>query len=70
VRIVAVVYEPYMHLFDGARVTGFVVEAGDRWEVVGTYPDRAIPLQPGGQVGRPLAAYALALGIRPSVVGG
>lgn len=67
-RIVAVVYEPYVHLFDGVRVTSFVVEVGDRWEVLGAYPDRPIPLPPGDQVGRPLTAYALALGIRPSDV--
>lgn len=64
-RVMAVVYEPCAHPVAGVRVTGFVVEIGDRWVVVGAYPDRPIPLPPGGQVGGPLAAYAFALGIQP-----
>lgn len=64
-RIMAVVYEPCTIPVAGVRVTGFVVEIGQRWELVGARPDRPIPLPPGGRVGRPLAAYALALGIQP-----
>lgn len=64
-RIMAVVYEPCTHPVEGVRVLGFVVEVCDRWVVVGAHPDRPIPLPPSGQVGRPLAAYVYALGIRP-----
>lgn len=60
-RVMAVVYEPCAHPVAGVRVTGFVVEIGDRWVVVGAYPDRPIPLPPGGQIGGSPAAYAFAL---------